>query len=322
MKIFLRKINKKMNIDYSIIIALFNEEQNLSDTFNTLLDKVINQNPEKNAEVLFIDDGSTDNSLKELLSLRKKHPETIRIIKFSRNFGQVAAMLAGYEYARGKCLISISADLQDPPELINNMLSFYFEDKYDVVIAARKDRDESWFRRLSSRFFYKLVKKLSFSEMPKGGFDFFLISNKVRDQILKNDEKNPFIQGQILWTGFRRKYMEYRREERKVGKSKWTFSKKIKYLIDGIMSYSYLPIRIMTFLGLIVSCGGFIYAIIVLIGRLTGNFPFKGWAPIMIVVLVLSGIQMLMLGLIGEYLWRTLDQVRKRQTYIIEEIFE
>ncbi len=313
---------EKKNIDYSIIVALYNEEQNLSNTFNTLNEKVIRQHPDKNAEILFVDDGSTDQSLNELFAIKEKNPGLVRIIKFSRNFGQVAAMLAGYEYARGRCLVSISADMQDPPALINTMLEYYFVDGYDIVIAARKDRDESWFRRISSRFFYAIVKKLSFSEMPDGGFDFFLISNRVRDEILKNDEKNPFIQGQILWAGFRKKYMEYKREDRKVGKSKWTFSKKIKYLVDGIMSYSYLPIRAMTILGIITSLCGFIYALIVLIGRLTGNFPFEGWAPIMIVVLVLSGIQMLMLGLIGEYLWRTLEQVRKRQTYIIDQVYE
>jgi dolichol-phosphate mannosyltransferase len=308
--------------DYSIIVALYNEEDCIANTFHTINNEVIKKNPDKTGEILFIDDGSTDNSLEILLKLREEHTDTIKIIKFSRNFGQVAASMAGFENFKGKCLASISADMQDPPELINEMLRYHFEEGYDIVISARKDRDESWFRRFSSRFFYSVIRKLSFPDMPTGGFDYYLASRRVITSILHNDEKNPFVQGQIMWAGFKKKFMEYKRADRKTGKSKWTFSKKIKYLIDGIMSYSYLPIRIMTFLGLITSCGGFIYAIIVLIGRLTGNFPFKGWAPIMIVVLVLSGIQMLMLGLIGEYLWRTLDQVRKRQTYIIEEIYE
>ena len=158
--------------------------------------------------------------------------------------------------------------------------------------------------------------------MPIGGFDFVLISEKVKKIILSKQEANAFWQGQILWTGINIKFISYRRAKREIGTSKWTTSKKIKYLIDGVMAYSYFPLRIMSFTGLIVSILGFIYAIDVFVERIFGNVPMKGWAPLMIIILVLSGIQMLMLGIVGEYLWRTLDQVRNRPTYIIDKIYE
>ncbi|MBN1185426.1 MAG: glycosyltransferase family 2 protein [Bacteroidales bacterium] len=306
-------------IDYTIIVAVYNEEGLITNTFNTLREKVIEKNPDKVAEILFIDDGSKDKSLLELISIKNEYPDLVNIIKLSRNFGQVSAIIAGYNYARGKCIVSISADLQDPPELINQMLEHYFVDGYETVIATRVARDESVMRSITSKIFYSIIKKFSFPNMPQGGFDFFLISSKVRDNIITNNEKNPFIQGQILWAGFNIKFITYKRAKRVSGKSKWTISKKIKYLIDGILSYSYLPLRAMTFLGIVISLAGFIYALVVFIARLAGNVPFKGWAPLMIIMLVLFGIQMIMLGIIGEYLWRTLDQTRNRQQFIVDK---
>ena len=166
------------------------------------------------------------------------------------------------------------------------------------------------------------MRVLSFPNMPEGGFDFALVSLKVKEEIFNRHESNFSWQGSILWTGFDVKFIPYKRKQRKIGVSRWTFSKKIKTLIDGVLSYSYFPIRVMSILGLIVATSGFIYAISIVIAWYFGNVPFTGWAPIMVLVLVLSGFQMLMLGIIGEYLWRTLDQVRNRPPYIIERIFE
>jgi polyisoprenyl-phosphate glycosyltransferase len=158
--------------------------------------------------------------------------------------------------------------------------------------------------------------------MPMGGFDYVLLSAKAKNILLDSKEANPFWQGQILWTGFKIKYIPYKRLQRYVGKSTWTFSKKLKMLLDGVLSYSYFPIRLMSVLGLIIALIGFTYALFIIIAKIFGDVPFEGWAPIMVLILVLSGIQMLMLGIIGEYLWRTLDQVRKRPHFIIEDIFE
>ncbi len=311
------------SIDYSIVIPVFFNEGTLEKTYRILLDKVIAPNRDRRAEVIFVDDGSGDGSLAELIRLKQAYPgEIIKIVKFTRNFGQVSAIRAGYQLAKGKCVINISADLQDPPELINQMLDHFYHDNYEVVVCSRGARDEPFLKRKTSRLFYGIIKKLSFPNMPVGGFDYVLISNKVKKIILDRPEANPFWQGQILWPGYEIKFIPYKRSKREVGKSRWTFSKKLKYLIDGVMSYSYLPLRLISILGILLALGGFLYAVIIFIAKIFGRIPTAGWAPLMIVILILSGIQMLMLGVIGEYLWRTLDQVRSRPAYIIEKIYD
>jgi polyisoprenyl-phosphate glycosyltransferase len=311
-----------VHVDYSIIIPVYCNQGSLEETYAKLKSEVIEYNNSLTYEIIFIDDGSYDSSLDELTRIRDIDPAHIKIIKFTRNFGQVAAITAGYHLARGRCIINISADLQDPPSLINEMLNSHFNNKYDIVVCTRESRDETIFRTVTSKIFYKLMNKLTFPNMPIGGFDFVLISNKVRDIILSKKEANPFWQGQILWTGYNIKFIPYKRERREVGTSKWSTSKKIKYLIDGIMAYSYFPLRVMSFTGLIISILGFMYAIFIFLARILGEVPIQGWAPLMIILLVLSGIQMLMLGIVGEYLWRTLDQVRNRPPFVIENIFE
>lgn len=309
-------------MDCTVIVPVYYNEGSITTTFNKVK-TVLDSNTYSNAyEFIFVDDGSADGSYTELQQLRAEYPSLVRLIKFTRNFGQVAAMKAGYMHARGRCVINISADLQDPPALINDMLNYYFEEKYEVVICTRQDREESWFRKKTSLFFYKTMQKLTFKNMPLGGFDFALLSRKVIDAFIHNHEANPFWQGQVLWTGYKIKFIPYQRLKREIGKSRWTFGKKIKYLIDGVLAYSYFPLRFMTGLGIVLFLAGLIYAIIIVLSYFIGNVPFKGWAPIMILVLILSGIQMLMLGIIGEYLWRTLDQVRDRPQFIIESIEE
>lgn len=313
---------KYKKIDYSIVIPVYCNEKSLKDLYQTIQTDVVRQNSAKSHEMIFIDDGSTDSSFAVLLELKNQDPEHVKILKFTRNFGQVAAVLAGYQHAKGDCIINISADLQDPPRLINEMLHAYFDEHFDIVICYRKSRDESFFRKFSSGVFYTLMKKLSFPDMPKGGFDLFLMSRRVKDQILLNNESNPFVQGKILWTGFTKKWISYDRERRKSGTSKWTFSKKIKYLIDGVLGYSFLPLRLMSLVGMCISLIGFAYALIILFSKIFGDISVQGWAPLMIVILILSGIQMMMLGIIGEYLWRSLDQARARPLYIIDKILD
>jgi len=310
------------HIHYSIVIPVYCNQGSLEKTYDKLQEEVIAHNKDKSYEIIFVDDGSYDSSFSELTGLRSRDPEHVKLIKFTRNFGQVAAIMAGYQLARGECVINISADMQDPPSLINNMLDAYFNENFEIVICMREAREETLFRTITSKIFYKVMKKLSFNNMPIGGFDFVLISEKVKKIILSKQEANAFWQGQILWTGINIKFIPYRRVKREIGTSKWTTSKKMKYLIDGIMAYSYFPLRIMTVTGLVLSILGFIYAIVIFIAKFFGGVPTQGWAPLMIILLVLSGIQMLMLGIVGEYLWRTLDQVRNRPAYIIDKIYE
>lgn len=306
-------------IDCSIIIPVYYNEESLRITFNEIHSKVITKSLHS-FEVIFIDDGSGDDSFKVLLELKSEFNDLIKIIKLSRNFGQLSAILSGFSIASGKNLVCISADLQDPPELINDFLNY--STKYQIVIAVRENRDEGIYRTATSAIFYWLMRKLALKNIPKGGFDYFLISSKIKDSILSKNEANAFFQGQILWTGYKPKFIPYRRRIRRHGKSRWTFLKKVKMLIDGVLAYSYLPIRLTSLLGLLISTGGFFYAVIVIIGRITGRTPFIGYAPIIILILILSGFQMIMLGMIGEYLWRTLDQVRDREPYVIEKIYE
>jgi polyisoprenyl-phosphate glycosyltransferase len=315
-------IIKKKSVDYTIVVPVYCNEGSLMNLYKEIYKNVVMYNKSKSYEIIFVDDGSTDLSFDVLLGIKQQDNENVSIIKFTRNFGQLSAVIAGYNHAVGDCIINISADLQDPPHLINNMLDAFYNEQYEIVINYREARDESIFRKSTSAVFYWLMKKLSFPDMPSGGFDFVLISRKVKEQILKINEANPFFQGQVLWTGFKKKYISYKREARKTGESKFSFSKKIKYLIDGVMAYSYLPLRLMTVIGILVSILGFFYAITIFLFKIFGKMPIEGWAPLMITVLMLSGIQMVMLGVIGEYLWRVLDQVRGRPLYIIDKILK
>jgi dolichol-phosphate mannosyltransferase len=312
----------KRNPDFSIVIPVYFNEGSLFTTMDALASLVLERSDGLVGEVIFVDDGSKDQSLDELLAIQSRFPYLIRVIKFTRNFGQVSAVRAGLAHSSGRCAIVISADGQDPPELINEMLHGHFTEGKEVVICARQDREESQFRKATSNIFYGLMRRLSFPSMPNGGFDFFLLGRRALDEMLSNDEAHPFVQGQILWTGFEAKVIGYTRRERKVGKSRWTFGKKLTYLLDGVLSYSFAPIRLVVLLGVLIALLGFGYAGVVLVSWLVHGNPVQGWTPLVIIVLVLGGVQLLTLGLIGEYLWRTLAQVRNRKPYVIDRTYD
>ncbi len=309
-------------VDCSIVLPVYYNEGSLTPTVESLREKVLAAQPGMSFEIICVDDGSGDSSLDELLALRKRWPQLLRVIKLTRNFGQVNALLAGFSHARGQCVVAMSADGQDPPELINDMLEAHVEEEMEVVIATRKGRDESLYRRATSRAFYSLMRKLTFPEMPKGGFDFVLMGRRALDVFLRNRDYHLFFQGQILWMGFTHKFIEYHRRAREIGTSRWTFGKKLTMLIDGVLAYSFTPIRLISLLGILVSAAGFVYAVVVVAAKLFWGNPTKGWTPLMVVLLLTSGVQMLMLGVIGEYLWRTLAQVRDREPYIVDRIYQ
>jgi glycosyltransferase involved in cell wall biosynthesis len=308
--------------DYSIVIPVYFNEGALTITLSELLDKVIRRNDELSCEIIFVDDGSEDGSLNELLQLQSQYPAIIKVIKLTRNFGQLSAILAGLSHARGQCTVIMSADNQDPAELVNDMLHVHIEESYDIVICTREEREEPLFRVWTSRLFYGVIQKLSFPNMPAGGFDYVLLSRRVVKTILNNQEAAAFFQGQILWTGYRTKFIRYQRKKREIGRSRWTFGKKLTYLIDGVMAYSFFPIRIMSTIGIVVALTGLLYAAVIFVTKLIWGLSIQGWAPLMIVILVLGGLQMLMLGVSGEYIWRILAQVRNREPFIIETIYD
>jgi polyisoprenyl-phosphate glycosyltransferase len=316
------QITHSNSVDYSIVVPVYQNEGSLDETFSKLKKYVIDKNIQYSSEVIFVDDGSTDNSFQVLRKLYDAYPELIVIVKLTRNFGTYPAIIAGYEKARGKCVVNISADLQDPPELIDKMLDAHLNKNFNIVICHRESRDESMYRTLTSKIFYGIIRKLCFPNMPPGGFDYMLISLKVKNAILQDLEADFFLQGKILWTGYDVKYIPYQRKKRESGKSQWTFSKKAKWFIDSIVNYSFFPMRFMSALGMLIALTGFVYAGVVFLQRLLVEEYIYGWAPIVILILILSGFQMLMLGVIGEYLWRTLSQTRDRVKYIIAEVIK
>jgi dolichol-phosphate mannosyltransferase len=283
---------------------------------------VLQANPNYVAEIIFVDDGSGDGSLAELQLIQSRYPGIVTIIKLTRNFGQGGATVAGYKHAKGKCVISMSADGQEPPEVINEMLKGFFDESFDIVIGTRGSRDESFYRRITSRIYFYLMRKLTFKNMPEGGFDFWLMSRRAVEAFLRNLDAHPSGQGQVLWMGFRTKFVSYHRRARLAGASRWTFAKKFTSFLDGILAYSFAPIRFISLAGVLFSLIGFVYAGLIMIDGLFLGNPVKGWAPLMIIILVMGGFQMIMLGIIGEYLWRTLAQVRRRDMYLIDTIFD
>lgn len=309
-------------MDYSIVIPVYYNEGSLKPLIASLTTQVVERNRRYRGELIFVDDGSGDRSLEELRDVQKSSSIPVTIVKLTRNFGQASALLAGYALAKGNCVISMSADGQDPPELINEMLQAFFEEGYDVVVCAREGRDESKYRILSSRLFYFLMRKLAFNHMARGGFDFWLLSRRAQETVLRNRDALPFFQGHILWTGFRTKVIPYRRRKRLAGKSRLNFGKKYTAFLAGILTYSFAPVRIMSIAGIVCACLGFAYAVSIVIEYLLFGNPVKGWSPLMVMVLVLGGSQMLMLGVIGEYLWRTWAQVTNRDPYVVDSILE
>ncbi len=305
----------------SIVVPVYNNAASLPDLLERF-QALAKQDSQYKFEFLFVDDGSPDNSLAVLQELQQSESR-MRIVKLSRNFGSNAALLAGLSQARGEAIAAISADLQDPPELIHEMLT-HWQTGSKVILAARRSREDGALASWLSDIFYALFRRFAIRSMPKRGFDFFLIDRQVCDLINQLQEKNVYLMGLILWLGFNPVVLTYDRQKRadRYGRSMWTVSKKIKYFIDSFVSFSYLPIRAASILGVLLSLAGLLYALVIIILRLFFAIRAEGWASLMVVVLILSGVQMLMLGIIGEYLWRNLDETRKRPPFIIEQTLE
>jgi len=267
-------------------------------------------------EIIFIDDGSSDGSLAEMLELKRNHPE-VKIITFTRNFGQMAAMLAGFKEATGDAVINISADIQDPVDLIPQMVE-QWENKSEIVICHRTDRADPPLAKVVSRIAYGILR-ISLPQIPPGGFDFVLMDRKVMDSFNAIDVRHRFFQGDLLWTGYRTSLIPYVRLKRTIGRSQYNLSKKLKNFLDAILDASYLPIRFISFLGFLTSALGVLYSLSIVVAWARGQTPFQGWAPIMIAILLVGGLIMVMLGIIGEYVWRINEEVRKRPNYVIRD---
>jgi polyisoprenyl-phosphate glycosyltransferase len=308
--------DKKM---VSIVIPVYYNSESIPYMV-TRLQGLKKTNPNYLFEFIFVDDGSKDNSL-ELLLNAKKTEESIKIIKLTRNFGIPSGFQAGLKYAKGDCVGVVAADLQDPPELFNDMIKEWELGK-KVVMAVREDRDESGLQKIVSNTFYYFLNKFALEGYPKQGFDLVLIDRQVVKLFNEIDEKNLHPTCLLFWFGFDRKEIGYVRQKRVYGVSKFSFFKKIKLTIDSFIGFSYAPIRIMSLLGFIIAFVGFVYVIVILINAMFGKIPVRGWATMISILTFLHGITLMMIGILGEYIWRILSEARNRPSYIIDKIYD
>jgi dolichol-phosphate mannosyltransferase len=299
----------------SVVVPVYWNAQSLLP-LKAELDRIVEQLAEDEFEFVFVDDGSGDNSFEVLKSLIEGD-DRVRAIRLSRNFGSNPAVLAGLTHAKGDCVVVISADLQDPPALIPELVA-QWKNGHEVVLAARRTRDDPIPARWFAKGFNTLYRKLVFPDFPPNGFDFMLIDRCVVDILVDLREKNSYLFGQVMWVGFRRAVVEYDRRKRAHGKSRWTFTKKLKYFIDAFSAFSYLPLRASTVLGFLLGGLGLLYALVVILARITSKTPVEGWTSLIVVVLIASGTQLVLVGVLGEYLWRTLDETRRRPPFIIQ----
>ena len=302
----------------SVVVPVYYNEDNIAPTWSALSAALAELPGDLTFEVIFVDDGSGDASYARLEALHRSEPGHVRVVKLTRNFGQVPAILAGLAHARGDCCVVMSADLQDPPELILDMVDRWKRGQRKIVLATRTQREDGLITRMASRTFYRLMKRFAIPQMPEGGFDFFLLDRQVIDIVNQVEEKNTFIQGHVLWTGFEPDIIEYTRRRREIGSSRWTLSKKLKYFVDGFVTYSLMPMRLITLTGVAVSALSFAYALVILILKLGWEIPLEGWTPTMIVILLLGGTQLIMLGIIGECIWRSYNETRKLPNFVVE----
>lgn len=299
----------------SIVIPAYNEEKNIFFIYKKLKDSL----KEFKYEVIFVDDGSNDNTFDKIKELSEEY-DNISGLSFSRNFGKEAAILAGLKESKSDLVVVIDADLQHPPEVIPEMVKGVIDEGYDIVTTKRISRKgEPYFKSLMSRRFYKLMRRLSDTKIVDGAQDFRIMTRQVVTSVLELDEYYRFSKGIFNWVGYDVKYIEINSFKRNKGKSSWSFWSLFKYAIEGVVSFSTTPLKFATVLGSVISLLSFLYLIQIIIEVVIFGKVTPGYASIIAVVLFLGGIQLLSLGIIGEYVSRTYMQVKKRPHYFIKK---
>jgi glycosyltransferase involved in cell wall biosynthesis len=299
----------------SIVIPAYNEESNIVPIRHRLAAVL---EPYGDYEILFVDDGSNDATLYEIEKIVQTDPR-IKYLSFSRNFGHQKALRAGLDHAAGKCAITLDADLQHPPELIPKMVERWKEG-YEVVSAVRENSsDLSWFKRKTSESFYKLINYLSSIEIRHGAADFRLMDRAVLDVFRQIKEEHLFFRGMISWIGFKQCFIPYQEEKRLCGKSKYSLKKMVLLALDGITSFSVRPLHLTTLFGGVVSLTSFLYGLFAISAALFTDKVISGWTSMIISILFLGGIQLLMLGIVGEYLGKLFIESKHRPAYIIKK---
>ncbi|MFV0542423.1 MAG: glycosyltransferase family 2 protein [Marinicella pacifica] len=299
-----------------IIVPVYNE-QDVLDVFRQRMNEVMSQ-LDIDWRVLFVDDGSDDNSLHKMQELHAADGR-YGYLSLSRNFGKEQALTAGLDHADGDAVIVIDVDLQDPPELIPDMIAAWHEG-YDVVYATRKQRQgESWAKKTTANWFYRILNTMSDTAIPKDTGDYRLMSKKAYRAVNQLRERNRFMKGLFAWVGYKQKQLYFEREPRAAGQTKWNYNKLWRFAIDGITSFSYLPLRFATWIGMTVATFAFIYGLVIIIKTLILGADVPGYPSLMVVILFLGGIQLTALGVIGEYLGRMFNETKQRPLYLVDE---
>ncbi len=303
--------------DISIIVSVYNEEDSLDIFFKTIR-QTMEQKEDCLYEIVCVDDGSTDGTF-QLLQKYAQDDFRIKVLKFSRNFGKEYGLMAGLKYCSGRAAIPIDVDLQDPPELILQFIEKW-EEGYDMVYGIRNDRaSDTWLKRWTAKLFYKTYNLMTRSPIPYNAGDYRLIDRKIIDTILELPERNIFMKGIFGWTGFKSCGIKYIRQKRVAGVSKWNYWKLWNFALDGITASTTLPLRIWTYLGSMLSFLGLLYALYIIIRTIMYGADVPGYASLLVFILLVGGIQMIILGILGEYIGRIFIEVKHRPLYIVEK---
>ena len=279
--------------------------------------KAVEASADHDLEVIFVDDGSGDESWDRIQEIARAWPAA-RGVRLTRNFGSQMAIVAGLAEAKGQAAAVLSADLQEPPELLPGLVAAWRKGA-TAVLAVRRSRPEGLPTRAAAGMYYVMLRKLAFSQMPTGGFDCFLIGRPAIDFLVENREIHTSLPGLLLWGGFPTALVPYDRVAREEGESRWTLAKKLKYFIDAVISFSYAPLRWMSVAGAFLALLAFAYAVFLIAYKLVQGQPIQGWTSLMVALAFFSGVQLLSLGVLGEYLWRTLDAARARKGFLVRE---
>lgn len=302
----------------SIIVPCYNEEATLP-LFVAAVEQV-NETMQEPLEYIFINDGSTDKTLTVIKSLYQKYPEKVRFLSFSRNFGKEAALYAGLKSAQGELVTVMDADLQDPPELLPDMVHLIRQGEYDCIGTRRTDREgEPKIRSFFAKTFYRLVNRIGQTEMVDGARDFRMMTRQMVDAVLELTEYNRFSKGIFSWVGFKTKYLSYENRERAAGETSWSFWSLFKYSIDGIVNFSEAPLNIASIIGGIACVGSVVALLFIVIRALLFGDPTAGWPSLVSILLFVSGMQLLCIGIIGKYIGKIFLETKRRPIYLIKE---
>jgi polyisoprenyl-phosphate glycosyltransferase len=304
----------------SVVIPIYNEQATLSELYRRLT-RVLSENLAELAyEIVFVNDGSTDGSIQILSELHADDP-AVKVVNLSRNFGHQAALTAGLDYTKGDVVICMDGDVQDPPEIIPTLVARW-RDGNDVVYAVRKSRQEAFIKRGCYAAFYRLLRSLSMVSIPLDAGDFALMDRRVVDCLKALPERSRFIRGLRTWVGFRQAGVEYEREKRFAGVPKYTWSKLVHLAVNGLLSFSALPLRMATAVGFMISLGSLLGIIVALYLKLFTDLAIPGWTTTVIPILVLGGIQLLSIGILGEYIAQIFDEVKRRPLYLVDGVLD